>query len=209
MLFDFGGVFTPSPFAAVRAGGAVSGYDPEQLLSLVFGPYDRDTDHPWHQLERGEITLGDCHTQLKQLATERGITVDPLDALRGMGSGDRHEEPFVARGLQLRGQGYRTGLITNNIKEFSAGWRSLLPVDELFEIVIDSCEVGIRKPNPRIFELALAQLGDPSPQHTVFIDDFQGNIDAAESLGMHGILVGADRAAAVDELDALLDRHKA
>ena len=53
VLFDFGGVFTPSPFAAVKAGGVVNGHDPEVLLALVFGPYDRDTDHPWHQLERG------------------------------------------------------------------------------------------------------------------------------------------------------------
>ena len=208
VLFDFGGVFTPSPFAAVKAGGAVNGHDPEVLLALVFGPYDRDTDHPWHQLERGEISFSDCHSQLRQLATDQGIDADPLEALRGMGSGERHDEPFVARGLKLRAEGYRTGLITNNIKEFSAGWRSLLPVDDLFEVVIDSCEVGMRKPNPRIFQLALEKLGHPEPNQTVFIDDYQGNIDAANALGMHGILVGADRAAAVDELDALLDRHR-
>ncbi len=208
VLFDFGGVFTPSPFTAVRTGGAIMGHDPDEVLAVIFGAYDRDTDHPWHRLERGEITLALCREQLIALASAQGLDIDPFHALRGMGAGERHEEPFVARTLRLRAEGYRTGLITNNVAEFKDGWRSLLPVDELFEIVVDSCEVGMRKPDPRIFAMALQQLGNASPNETVFLDDFQGNIDAATALGMHGILVGDDRAAAVDLLDALLDHHR-
>lgn len=206
MLFDFGGVFTPSPFAVVREHGTVAGNDPETILRIVFGEYDQDTDHPWHRLERGEISLQDCRDQIMAIAAGMGRELDPFDALRGMAGGHQTEEPFVARGIALRAAGYRTGLITNNIKEFADGWRSLIPVDELFEIVIDSCVVGMRKPNPKIFEMALAELG-ANAHETVFIDDFPGNIVAAEALGMHGVLVGADRAAAVASLDELLAQH--
>ena len=207
ILFDFGGVFTPSPFAAGRDGGELLGHDPELILDIVFGPYDEDTDHPWHRLERGEITFADCLQAQKVLTTERGIDFDPIDALKLMAGGDRHAEPFVERALRLQREGYRTGLITNNIKEFSDSWRSLIPVDDLFEVVIDSCQVGMRKPDPRIFHLALEQLDYPKCEETVFIDDYEGNIVAAQKLGMHGILVRADRAAAVVELDKLLASH--
>lgn len=207
ILFDFGGVFTPSPFAAVKDGGELLGHDPDLILSIVFGPYDQDTDHPWHRLERGEITFSECLHAQQLLTQEHGIEFNPIDALKLMATGERQEEPFVARGLALRNAGYRTGLITNNIREFSDGWRAMIPVDDLFEIVVDSCQVGMRKPDPRIFHMALDQLGNPAPHETVFIDDFEGNIIAAEKLGMHGILVGADRAAAVTALDALLAAH--
>jgi epoxide hydrolase-like predicted phosphatase len=104
----------------------------------------------------------------------------------------------------LRADGYRTALVTNNIREFNDGWRKLIPVDELFDVVVDSSMIGMRKPDPRIFQHALAALGGVEPDDAVFLDDFQGNIDAAEALGMHGILVGVDRLAAITELDALL-----
>ena len=57
VLFDFGGVFTQSPFEVVRLHGAEIGADPEVILEVLFGAYDQDTDHPWHRLERGEITF--------------------------------------------------------------------------------------------------------------------------------------------------------
>ncbi len=58
VLFDFGGVFTDSPFAALEELSDELGIGPRELLEIVFGPYDDDTDHPWHRLERGEVSLG-------------------------------------------------------------------------------------------------------------------------------------------------------
>ena len=78
-----------------------------------------------------------------------------------------------------------------------------VPVDELFEVVIDSSHAGVRKPDPRIFRLALDAL-DVTPEQSLFLDDFPGNVAAANTLGMRGILVGTDRLAAIAELDALL-----
>ena len=79
----------------------------------------------------------------------------------------------------------------------------MIPVDELFEIVIDSSAVGIRKPDPRIYEMALAQLG-VAADRAVFLDDAVGNVEAARALGMHAILVEDDHTGAFAELEALL-----
>jgi len=76
--------------------------------------------------------------------------------------------------------------------------------DRLFDVVIDSSEVGMRKPDPRIFELALTELGGIDPTRSVFLDDYPGNITAAEALGMLGVLVEADYDDAIRRLDAIL-----
>jgi putative hydrolase of the HAD superfamily len=80
----------------------------------------------------------------------------------------------------------------------------MIPVDELFNIVVDSCEVGYRKPDPRIFQKALEFLGGIPPEHAVFLDDYEGNVKAARLLGMHGIVVAPDPAEALAEFDRLV-----
>ena len=74
VLFDFGGVFTQSPFEAVRLHGDELGADPELVLSVLFGDYDQDGNHPWHRLERGEIALPAARAEINELATTaRGL----------------------------------------------------------------------------------------------------------------------------------------
>ena len=179
VLFDFGGVFTDSPFHAVRDFGEELGVEPVEITRIVFGSYEHDGDHPWHQ------------------------------RMAGNNAGADQRKPLVERVRSLRQEGYTTGIITNNVKEFGDGWRSLIPVDELFDFVVDSSSVGIRKPDPRIFQLALDQLGDISPGQVIFLDDYQANVDAARDLGLQAILVGADVLADIETLDALLLRYKA
>jgi putative hydrolase of the HAD superfamily len=70
--------------------------------------------------------------------------------------------------------------------------------------VIDSSEVGVRKPDPAIFSLALRELGGIAPEHAVFLDDFPGNVAAARRLGMHGVLVEEDPSGALAELERLV-----
>jgi putative hydrolase of the HAD superfamily len=103
---------------------------------------------------------------------------------------------------RLREEGYRLALITNNVREGSATWRALVPVDELFDVVVDSSEVGMRKPNPAIFHHALERLG-VAPHAAVFLDDTPGNVEGARRAGLAAILV-EDPDAALAELDALL-----
>jgi len=203
VLFDFGGVFTQSPFEVVRLHGEEMGADPEVILEVLFGAYDQDNDHPWHRLERGEVSLDDALAEIRALATDAGLEIDPFGAFAKFGTGGSMADAMVERTMRLRADGVRTALITNNVREFGDGWRSLVPVDDLFEVVVDSSHAGVRKPDPAIFRLATDALG-VAPERCVFLDDFPGNIAAAEALGIRGILVGPDRHAAIDELDRVL-----
>ena len=80
---------------------------------------------------------------------------------------------------------------------------SMLPFEEMFDTIVDSSTVGMRKPNPEIFHLALRELGGVEPSRAVFLDDFAGNVEAARSIGMHGIVVEADPSAALEALAAV------
>lgn len=204
VLFDFGGVLTPSPLHGLRQVAGELGIPPEVAFAIVFGGYDEDTDHPWHRLERGEVSVEAALTGIAALAQEAGHSLDPLDMLgRGMG-GSLIREDVVALVRDVRGAGLRTAIVTNNIREFSESWRALLPVAELFDLVVDSCEEGVRKPDPQIFRIALDRLGGVRPERAVFLDDAPGNVAAARALGLHAIEVHADHGPAVSELRALL-----
>ena len=205
IVFDFGGVYTNSPFEALRQVGEERGHAFDEAMDVVFGPYDRDTDHPWHRAERGELELEAARVAIAELGQARGVEVDLYDVLGAMsGGGDAGlREPMIERTRRLKQAGFVVGLVTNNLAEFRDLWRPLLPLDELFDAVVDSSEVGVRKPDPRIFELMLELIG-AAPEATVFLDDFQGNVDAAERLGMRGVLVEADPASAYVALDELL-----
>ena len=204
VLFDFGGVFTPSPFGAFESVARELGVEPGVVLEIVFGPYELDTDHPWHRLERGELGLGDARAEIMKLAEARGLRLDPIQVLVRMSGGGKTRETLVARTRALRSEGYRTALVTNNAREFGPSWRNLLPLAELFDAVVDSSEVGVRKPDPAIFSLALHELGGIAPEHAVFLDDFPGNVAAARRLGMHGVLVEDDPSGALAELERLV-----
>lgn len=209
VLFDFGGVFTDSPFHHVQAFGEELGVGARVLTEIVFGSYEHDGDHPWHRLERGEITMEQARDDILAIGGERDLRVDIYELfmrMAGNNAGADQREPLVARVRTLKAEGYPTGIVTNNVKEFGDGWRGLIPVDELFDFVVDSSHAGVRKPDPRIFEIALSHLQGLSPAEVVFLDDYPANVDAARGLGMQAITVGTDLGAAIAELDAMLSR---
>lgn len=204
VLFDFGGVFTASPFTAFEDAARELGAEPGRVLEIVFGPYDADTDHPWHRLERGETSLVDARAEIIALAERAGIALDPLLILARMGLRSARRESLVARTRALRSEGYRTALVTNNAREFRDAWRPVLPLDELFDAVVDSSEVGMRKPDPGIYHHARELVGSPPAERCIFLDDFEGNVAAARRLGMAAIRVDEDPASALDALERLL-----
>ncbi|HET8617573.1 MAG TPA: HAD family phosphatase [Acidimicrobiales bacterium] len=199
VLFDFSGVLTTSPWPALAASG---GGD----LELIVGPYHEDTDHPWHRLERGEITLEAWFVEVQALAAATGATFDLAPLQRLLGELVVHDD-VVDHVAGLRADGYRTALITNNVAEGSNTWRSLVAVDDLFDVVVDSSSVGMRKPDPAIFTHALDLLGVPATR-AVFLDDVEGNLAGARRAGLRTILVGDPPAGALAELDALLGRAR-
>jgi epoxide hydrolase-like predicted phosphatase len=203
VLFDFNGVLTTSPFAHMAALGADAGVEGQVVLDLMLGPYDEDTDHAWHRFERGEISAAEYGADLFTRAAEANVQLD-FGSLADMMSRLEIHDVVVERIRSLRDAGYKTGLVTNNVKEASSQWREMVPVDELFDVVIDSSAVGMRKPNPAIFLHALELLG-VEPSRAVFLDDAPGNVAGARAAGLRGILVdAADPVPALDELDAFL-----
>jgi putative hydrolase of the HAD superfamily len=204
VMFDFGGVFTASPFTAIGTAERTLGARPGELKAIIFGSYDRDSDHPWHRLERGEMTLRTAREEIVALGQSAGYEIDPIRLLiEGMGDHAPRTD-LIDQVRRLRAEGFRTVVVTNNVKEFGEGWRSLIPVDELFDCVIDSSAVGCRKPDPAIFHLALQAVGDPPPERTIFLDDFEGNLRAARDLGIETVLVEEDYRGAMTALDSLL-----
>lgn len=203
VIFDFGGVFIESPYPLLEAMGVEMGLQPGQFTDIVFGSLAEDSDHPYHRLERGEIPLQQARDEILQLGRTRcNVEVDIYQFFTRIPGGVRHQ--LVDRVKALKRDGYPTAMITNNIREYADTWRALLPVEDLFDLVVDSSQVGMRKPDPAIFRLTLDCLGGLAPERTVFLDDSEGNVKAARSLGMHAVHVRGDISEAIAELDALL-----
>jgi epoxide hydrolase-like predicted phosphatase len=205
VLFDFGGVFVGSPFPTFEAHSREMGWDPDRLLELTFGPLNEDTDHPWHKVERGELSMIEARLEIITLCKEAGLEVDPFVLLaRAMLPQNRANPLVVDCVRELRLAGLKTALLTNNALEIRERWRAVLPLGELFDDIVDSSEVGVRKPDPAIYELALERLGGLTPESSIFLDDLPANLEVAERLGMRGILVEPDPGPALDELRSLV-----
>jgi len=185
-VFDFGGVMTESLFRRRRDA------DPDVLSLLVFflndlrSVYHLPTStHDLHLLETGRLSEAEFFRRLCARHEEAGGPhLDPERA-RALIFAERAEASaaMVDTVRQLRSAGYRTALLTNNAREWEPMWRNLIPVDELFDVVVDSSVVGLRKPDPAIYELTCSRLG-LRPDECIFVDDLQCNVDAAAALGM-------------------------
>ena len=107
----------------------------------------------------------------------------PRDLLRGAA---RRTSRCSTLMRELRERGYRMAILTNNVREWEELWRAKLPVDEIFELVVDSAWVGMRKPDPEIYHLTIERLGGRSSRREcLFVDDNELNVEAARELGMH------------------------
>lgn len=204
VVFDYGGVFMPSPFVAAHTYATAQGVEPHRLIEIVFGAYHTDSDHPWHRLERGELALADALTAIGRDADAQGVRFDAGEMFRGMLDDGIDRSAVTDTVRSLRERGIRTAILTNNIREYGDHWRESLGADELFDLVIDSCHEGLRKPDAAIYELALARLAVRDPARAVFLDDFEANVDAARAVGMHGIVVGPDPRDALRRLEAIV-----
>jgi putative hydrolase of the HAD superfamily len=225
VIFDYGGVFSTPLFRGIGDFEARMGYPPGSVLELLFGDKsyvgvegaahrverelpDETVTHDWHRLEVGELTLEEWFAGVQARSPEvLGTDIDMgayLQFMAEMPIGVHW--PIVHRARELKRDGTSIALLTNNVAEWGDNWRSTIPVDELFEIVVDSSAVKLRKPNPAIYELTCARIG-VVPTASVFLDDNADNIAAARSLGMETVQVGEDPFEAVAELDAILERR--
>jgi putative hydrolase of the HAD superfamily len=196
VIFDYGGVLTTSPFAGLEVWDAKMGLANGTMRELLLGDYhDGEADGLMPRLERGELSIADFTTELTERLPNR------VDLGQVLGSEFGVHWMVVARARRLRGEGYRVGLLTNNVKEYGDAWRATIPVD-IFDDIVDSSVVGVRKPDARIFLMAADRLG-VTPAQCVFLDDVASNVDGAQAVGMAGIVV-ENPWTAIDELDRVL-----
>jgi putative hydrolase of the HAD superfamily len=203
IVSDFGGVLTTpllSSFMAVQDEIDIS---PENLGKAMRTVTEEDGENPLYLLERGEMSEVDFLARL-------GDGLEPLLGRRPELHRFREtyfealhpNEPMIELMRELKAGGRRMAMLTNNVREWEPLWRSMLPVDEIFETVVDSGFVGCRKPEARIYEMTLERLGLPAAA-CLFIDDLEHNIDGARALGMNAVHF-RDNEQAIAEIRAAL-----
>jgi putative hydrolase of the HAD superfamily len=188
VVCDFGGVLT-SPLAGSFAAFAEQSGIPLAALGAALAAIgERDGVHPLHELERGRVAEADFFASVAdELAVALGREIALHDFTARYFAGLQPNTPMIELMASLRAAGYRMALLTNNVREWEPLWRAMAPIDEIFELVVDSAFVGMRKPEPEIYELTLRRLGVPAEQ-CLFVDDMQVNCDAARDAGMQAVV---------------------
>lgn len=205
VIFDFGGVITSSPFEAFNRMERERGL-PQDLIRRINAT--NPDDNAWAQFERAEIDAGGFDARFYEEARVLGHEVRGEDVLALL-SGDIR--PRMVHALDwLKRHGYHLGCITNNVPAGEGAGMARSPekaekvrdVLARFDQVIESSKVGIRKPDPRIYEMMLASFGKAADA-CVYLDDLGINCKPAAALGMHAIKVTGEAQALDDLADAL------
>jgi putative hydrolase of the HAD superfamily len=203
VISDFGGVLTTPLIQSFMAFQNETGISAEDLGLAMQALAEAEGENPLFKLERGEITEASF---LEQIA-------DALEPLLGHRPHmHRFKEiyfealdpnpPMIELMHELKAAGYRMAMLTNNVREWEPLWRSMLAVDEVFEVVVDSGFVGCRKPESRIYALTLERIGLP-PEACLFVDDVLVNCEGAEKAGIRAIHF-RDNAQAIAEIRSSL-----
>lgn len=185
LIVDFGGVLTTPIFESFADFCREHGVDPVRLRDYLRGAFEMtDAPSPIHRLETGHLHHSEWESMLAQAMSE-GLDspIDPSDLTLRLFSGVRPEPSMVGAVQAVRQAGSRTALCSNS---WGPGGYPREMFDVLFDAVVISGEVGMRKPDPQIYLMAASKLG-LSPEECVFVDDFQVNVAGAEAVGMKGV----------------------
>jgi putative hydrolase of the HAD superfamily len=178
LLTDFGGVLTTNVFDSFKAFCTTEGLPPDTVKRTF--RENPDALAELRALERGDLTVEEFEPRF---APHLGIT-ETNGLVERLFAGVGPDEPMIEAVRRAHDAGIRTGVISNSWGGTSydvADWRAL------FDAIVISGEVGLHKPGPEIFELALSEIGLPASE-CVFIDDLKENIAGAEAVGITGIL---------------------
>jgi putative hydrolase of the HAD superfamily len=203
IVSDFGGVLTTPLLGSFAKVQDEIGIPAESLGKALRAASEKRDDNPLFEMERGEISEAEfldlLGTELEPLLGHppklhrfREVYFEALDP----------NVEMIELMRELRAGGLKMALLTNNVREWEPLWRSMLPVDEIFEDVVDSAFVGCRKPEPRIYELTLERIGMPA-EACLFVDDLHHNCEAAEAAGMRAVHF-RDNEQAIGEIRAAL-----
>jgi len=201
VIFDFGGVFTSSPFEAFNRYERERGF-PENLIRRI-----NSTNHlenAWARFERAEVDLDGFDTAFAAEAKVFGYDLPGRDVIPLLSGDVRPEMVEALRRIKAR---FKTGCITNNVPSMQAVGADRpdnlyrREIVEMFDEMIESSKLGIRKPDPRIYELMCEKLG-VAPEESVYLDDLGGNLKPARAMGMITIKVESGPQA-ITELEAV------
>ncbi|MGA8746838.1 MAG: HAD family phosphatase [Solirubrobacterales bacterium] len=208
VISDFGGVLTTPLLGSFMAFQDETGISTEALGKAMQAIAEQDGENPLYRLERGEIAelaflerLGEGLEPLlghrPHLHRFKEIYFEALDP----------NPPMIELMRGLRAAGHRMAMLTNNVREWEPLWRSMLPVDEIFEVVVDSGFVGFRKPEAQIYQLTLERIGAPA-EACLFVDDVALNCEGARRAGMRAVHF-CDNEQAIAEINQLLGAPEA
>jgi putative hydrolase of the HAD superfamily len=200
VLFDMGGVVMDSPLHAIAGYERERGLAPNSINRAIAAAGETGA---WARLERGELTVGAFHALFEADCRVHGFEVDGAAVMAAIAAAGVARPVMLEAIRRLRAQGFRVGALTNN-------WKREGPDDDViphrlrshFDVFVESRVVGLRKPDPRIYQLACRELGVELAR-TAFLDDIGSNLKAARALGMTTIKVD-DPAPALVELGTLL-----
>lgn len=202
-LFDFGGVILSSPFEAFAAYEREAGLPVDFIRGL--NATNPDTN-AWSKLERSEVGLAEFCTLFEAEAHAQGHTLDGAEVLSRLHGEIR---PEMVEAVRRCGERLATALLTNNFvapeeaaSDPTGREGEIAAIVDLFDVVIESSVVGVRKPDPAFYDLACRRL-DIEPGEAVFLDDLGINLKPARAMGMTTIKV-IDPHVALAELETLL-----
>jgi len=203
VISDFGGVLTSALADSFVGVLDSSGVSLEELGKAMAAVAARAGSNPLFELETGRLSEAQFMGSLSdELSERRGSRVELA------GFGERyfaHLQPndrLIDYMRGLRERGYKLAICTNNVREWEARWRAMLPVDEIFDVVVDSAFVGSRKPEPRIYQITLERLGT-APEAALFVDDVEINCQGARELGIQAVHFRTTDQA-IEEIEAAL-----
>lgn len=201
LVLDWGGVLTNGIDAAFASWAQRDGVIAEHLGLVLREAFSAEGDrpNPVHALERGEIDATEFEHRLATELARQGSPVPAEGLLARMFAGISPSDSMLGLVARVKEAGLRTAVLSNS-------WGNDYPMqgwDELFDAVVISGEVGMRKPEPRIFEHVLSLIDLPASE-CVFVDDLPHNVTAAVQLGFVGIVHRTYDETAL-ELEAILD----
>jgi putative hydrolase of the HAD superfamily len=200
VLFDMGGVVMDSPLHAIARYERARGLPANAINRAIAGSGETGA---WARLERGELDAVSFCAPFEADCRTHGLEVSGAEIMAAIAEAGVARPIMLEAIRRLRARRYRVGALTNN-------WKRSGPEDDViphrlkdhFDVFIESRVVGLRKPDPRIYELACRELGVPAAQ-TAFLDDIGGNLKPARALGMSTIKVDDPRQA-IEELSRLV-----